>query len=677
MAIDNLHAEMCYLLDPAFQIESVNGKPLIGGHLEVFLAGTDAKYITYQDWDGNENPFKIPLKSDGRAVVLADPSFTYDIYAYDSYNNLAFSRLNVQCNIGGDISITGKETVIYNTDGTLDVTLQNIENNTNRYIINSHHKEFGVKDPYLYFETDTPEATIIAFSADTTQTDLVSAIGGKGLYASDINPNAPALDDCATKEDLDKKQDKLIPGNGIDITNNVISVTAGQGHTYSGLGIIDVDNVNDTISADISDLASKDDLDLLEDRVIILEEDVLKSKTEVLAGNNISVSESIADDGHIKYTVSGKDWTKEIGAKLDTTAFSIVSGNFLTAHQSLDGLMSANKIEYDTNGNISGYNGSALAGKEYEGIAPIYVNGNKISADLSDYATTASITGKQDELTPGDGIKIENNIISVTTTGLDYVHRDDTLSGNGTVNSPLGVSPLTELAVDDTLTAYDVDDKLVLGVNSEFMTAGLMQESKLEYNASNQISGYDGSAFAGQGGSGGKTYEGVAPIVVNNDENKISANCAEVEYQQIVHDDSLVHVSNNAQYAIGVNTNMFKDETVLWEGNIGTGDTATLSESIDNFERVKIKYAFGLYQEIDASRITTDGFSIGCNYQYSTETNQFTMYTTRLTTNSDKTTITNEKSTQKYITSKNTVAGVADPNIPIYKIIGIGRKSGV
>lgn len=66
--------------------------------------------------------------------------------------------------------------------------------------------------------------------------------------------------------------------------------------------------------------------------------------------------------------------------------------------------------------------------------------------------------------------------------------------------------------------------------------------------------------FIRNGGSGGKTYEGVAPIIVDNNNDTISADTIELEtkevtYQQITHDDSLVHVSNDAQYALGVNTN--------------------------------------------------------------------------------------------------------------------------
>lgn len=113
-----------YLLSPTFQIENTNGKPVVGGYIEVYYAGTDDKYITYQNFDFTQNPFKIPLGSDGRAVVLADADFAYDVYVRDSYGNLIFSRLNVAPgNAGGvaggglrevshDETLTGKGTLL-------------------------------------------------------------------------------------------------------------------------------------------------------------------------------------------------------------------------------------------------------------------------------------------------------------------------------------------------------------------------------------------------------------------------------------------------------------------------------------------------------------------------------------------------------------------------------------
>lgn len=102
-----------YILDPFFQIENTNGKPVVGGHIEVYEAGTDTKYITYQNFDYTQNPFKIPLGSDGRAVVLGDSNLAYDVYIYDSFNNLIVSRLNVAAGDAGGVAGGGLRQVIH------------------------------------------------------------------------------------------------------------------------------------------------------------------------------------------------------------------------------------------------------------------------------------------------------------------------------------------------------------------------------------------------------------------------------------------------------------------------------------------------------------------------------------------------------------------------------------
>ena len=91
-----------------------------------------------------------------------------------------------------------------------------------------------------------------------------------------------------------------------------------------------------------------------------------------------------------------------------------------------------------------------------------------------------------------------------------------------------------------------------------------MVETNLEYNAVNEISAYNGSAIAQYG----------------------------AEKQWLVHDDTIVHVANSAQYAFGVNLSAVAqllgvDETVLWSGTIGSqGDTFVLSENLTNFNKL-------------------------------------------------------------------------------------------
>ena len=91
------NSNLSYLLDPLFQIENAIGKPVTGGYIIVKLASTSTTYTTYSAFDGTQNPSKVPLDSSGRATVIADNTQNYDVYVYDSYNNLIVSRLNVVC----------------------------------------------------------------------------------------------------------------------------------------------------------------------------------------------------------------------------------------------------------------------------------------------------------------------------------------------------------------------------------------------------------------------------------------------------------------------------------------------------------------------------------------------------------------------------------------------------
>lgn len=123
----------------------------------------------------------------------------------------------------------------------------------------------------------------------------------------------------------------------------------------------------------------------------------------------------------------------------------------------------------------------------------------------------------------------------------------------------------------DTLTfGYDASDK-INAINGSAIAGGgsvpegVMVESGLQYNAVGEISGYGESAIAQYG----------------------------AEKQWLVHDDTIVHMSNSAQYAFGVNLSAVAqllgvDETVLFENTSGV-TSATLSESMTNFKRIKIK----------------------------------------------------------------------------------------
>lgn len=165
---------------------------------------------------------------------------------------------------------------------------------------------------------------------------------------------------------------------------------------------------------------------------------------------------------------------------------------------SLDGLMETDKLEFDSNNKITAYNGSAFAGQsstsdlvyfDYENGTP-ELTWNEIQAYMD--------AGKQ-------LIIYDRNAVSDGKTKFGYVSNynkaDKFIQFNNVGNTTSGTTPIT-------------------GINWAYLGNSL------------------GWQRTGAQGGGGKTYEGVEPIVVNNDENKISANCAELKLENGLYFDS-------------------------------------------------------------------------------------------------------------------------------------------
>ena len=454
MAIENgvQNAELGYILDPAFQIENINGKPAVGGHIEIFEAGTDNKYISYQNFDGAQNPFKIPLGADGRAVILGDPSLSYDVYAYDSYNNLMFSRLNVQCNVPGTINLSGADTRINNTDGTLDISLRTLGNNVRQYTINTHNKVLDVQSP-LYFVENSETATVIGFSGDdyASKEYVDSAVSSKLDTTAFSNVSGDFLTDKFEYDDdnhITAYNHSAFAGGGgsgpnyeagdhIDITDNVISVTglpdSADLENAVNSAVEEVENkfeynINNYITAyNNSAFAGKeysagDGISIVNNVISVTSQGggiEQVSHDNTLSGNGNSIPLGIANiedfvkqDDLTGYQPAGDYYsasnpsgfitndaitglqpsgdyathndltayatTAQVADKLDTTAFSTVSGDFLTAHQDISNLMPKSESAnfYPMTGNPSGF----LTAHQ----------------DLSDYATTAELADKLD-----------------------------------------------------------------------------------------------------------------------------------------------------------------------------------------------------------------------------------------------------------------------------------------
>jgi hypothetical protein len=185
-----------------------------------------------------------------------------------------------------------------------------------------------------------------------------------------------------------------------------------------------------------------------------------------------------------------------------------------------------------------------------------------------------------------------------------------------------------------------------------------LPESGVGYNAVNEISGINGSAIAQYGH----------------------------EAQWLVHDDTLVHASNSAQYALGVNLSAVAqllgvDETVLWEGTpTSTITSIQLSEPWSGFKRVKL---FGksegggvLYSEFDTNRTNTNINLSNGGFSDWNSNNFFVNVTIPCHFNSSDTISVNSARYVGYWSNSWQAKTVA-PNTAniITKVVGVGRKS--
>lgn len=770
MAIENgtQNVELAYLLDPAFQIEGLNGKPVIGGWLNVYEAGTDTKVITYQDFEGSRNPFNIKLGSDGRAVILADPSITYDVYAFDSYGNQIFSRLNVQCNVPGNISIKGADTRIKNTDGTLDISLQTMGNNVREYTVNTRNKLLDVQSP-LYFVENSQSATIIGIKGGASgyvtkdyvdsvvsgklDTTAFSAVSGDFLtdkFEYDDNFNVTGYNGSA----FASNGQTYSAGTNIDITDDVISVT----------GLPTSSDVENAVSSAVTNVENK--FEYNENNYITAYNSSAFAGTNYSAGDYVSIENDTIN-------VTGLQPSGDYATHDDLTAYQ-PSGDYATKTElesATSGKMDVTGMtayqpsgDYATHDDLTAYQ---PAGDYYSASNPSgFITNDAITGlqPSGDYAThedvESAVSGKQDILSAGEGIQIIDNTISVTAqggSGITAVNHDNTLSGNGN-SEPLGLANAEDYVKQDDLTAYATtslvssvsselysaisgisgDFELVAGsgvelvddpnaktttisvtaqggnpeveaeviahsadwntvgdkldttafsdVSGSFLTAvpdtylqntdltivdnkiteisgvplsagdelpsGVMNTSALEYNAVNEISGYNGSAIAQYG----------------------------AEKQWLVHDDTLVHAANSAQYALGVNLSAIAqllgvDETVLWSGELTLNNQATLSEKPTNFDRLRFYWQDWATNYCVHVSECTPNYATSSNYAlngtwYGAASSTITLFDLKLVDNFDKTI------TFKYGTFMNLTGNtVNQANVSkITKIVGIGRK---
>ena len=398
----------------------------------------------------------------------------------------------------------GLDTFILSGGQNVDL-VEDYENNIVRIDIDLSGMSFD--DYYKKTETSSKE-------------EITNALGGLSnvYYPLTGNPSGfltqhQSLTNYYTKNETSSRD---------ELNTAIQYVSANAGKTYTGVLPIVVNNTTNEISADAWVLSGGTGISLVDDNI-----------------NNITRIDVTAQGGdpEVQGLVRSNSSTWDsVTNKLDTTAFSTVSGTFLTAVD-LSPYATETLVE-ETSGAIT----SLIPTDYYPDTNP---SGFISGVDLSDYATTADLALKQDTLTfdydEQDRISAINN--SAIAAGDEFpVSADEAIQYVQTNSAN----------IDDTVTSYQTN------------SSTYMVEPNLEYNAVNEISGYNGSAIAQYG----------------------------AEKQWLQHDDTLVHAANSAQYALGVNLSAVAqllgvDETVLFESTSGGVLSGSFTENLTNFNYIE------------------------------------------------------------------------------------------
>lgn len=444
-------ANLVELYDLVIQAQALNGVPLSHGHVYVYALGRTKLMDTWSDIDGESlNPNPVILDNAGQAHIYVSDDFDYTLVFTDEFDNEIFSVDKYLLSKGehshADVAVAPSEHIGVSSYHVGEVTVYVpyltgevgkvyegidpivVNNDVNR--ISANHIPLGVQDP-LYFVEDSETACIIGCSA---QTEIPAELSGKWDEASD----AVIANSAQWAEGTEYEA-----GSYIDIDGHTISVT--------GLSPLPADTASTGLVAQVS----ADITAMIPDTSDMATQTWVNEQGFLTAVPSEYVTENTLQSG--------------LSSKLDSTAFSTISGNFLTAHQSLDGLMSADLLEISDN-KITGYNGTAFAGQggvtgDYELVAG---SGVELVDDPDAHTTTINVTAQ------GGNPEVEQAVID-NSANWNEVSAIEKLYISGGMGSFSG-------ALDSNYTTPSII------ATPGGLTAGRDDLGQLQYNNSNGLS---------------------------------------------------------------------------------------------------------------------------------------------------------------------------------------------
>ena len=270
----------------------------------------------------------------------------------------------------------------------------------------------------------------------------------------------------------------------LETANNAI-VTANDAKavaTQASKDAVDAiaDSANAVNKAEAADMTATTAMEIAAEAVTVAqgaEAAVANKQDKLTAGTNVSiVGTTINVDGYSKAQVDNKVTIIEADVDANADAIQKTRADFISADSDIHTILNNHAGELTTLHNDVDAVGDQISGIEEKipGTAsasnPLVTKQQlldeemdireDLNSGLSELQTqvtaqAAEIAKKQDELTAGENITIVDGVISATggSAGIIDVSHDDTLTGSGTVESPLGVAK--NLSVEELTVSTD------------------------------------------------------------------------------------------------------------------------------------------------------------------------------------------------------------------------------
>ena len=451
-----------------------------------------------------------------------DGGWEHDVDGFiTAYNNSAFAGA------GGGGRYEGIEPIVVNNE---------------EMRISAKSAVLGVQEP-LYFVEDSETATVIGIQE--------SAISGKGIEYSGI---APIVVD--NENHLISAQSAKLGVQGPlyfvedTPTSTVIGIDNSAFPTFEGTPEGKISAINGSaLNADpVIDYSAGNNIDIT-DHVISVTGSVPSADRASYA---VSATSSHYSHSAIEAASAGSATYDNLGREITATYLTAVTGD---------------NTPYSAGANID-ITDHVVSGKDWSSeISDASANAvteatNTITAvEFANSASALTTSAGWDvtEYTAGANIDITNHVVSGKdwsdniTAASSYAYNQATAQIPNTANLPYVQNTALNIANGSitSISSYNVGHPQV-PVSGE---SGIYLTKK---NGTVYI------GYSGEGGGGGATYEGVAPIVVNNVEHKISAQSAVLGVQEPLY---FVEDSETAT-VIGI-SGLPEVEGVMYESALG------------------------------------------------------------------------------------------------------------